>query len=128
MACLLSFGMQNNQVFVALLILAFLTMWRKVNRTKVVTFLKQNNQIQFTFLTDVLSRSKKEIAKIKLFSWICWVLFWLSCWVFLPEVHYLFPLKSKNFFLKLKTNHLLFKKNYQYVCQSYINFAEGCEL
>ena len=128
MACLPSFGMQNNQVVVALLILNFLTKWKEINRTKSVTFLKQNNQIQFTFLTDVLSRPKKEIANTKLFSGTCWVQFWLSCWVFLPEVQYLFPLKSKNFFLKLKTNHLLLKKNSQYVCQSYINFAEGCEL
>ena len=88
----------------------FLTKWREINRTKVVTFFNHSNQFQFTFLTDVLSRSKKEIAKTKLFSGTCWVQFWLSCWVFLPEVQYLFPLKSKNFFLKLKTNHLLFKK------------------
>ena len=128
MACLPSFGMQNNQVFVALLILAFLTKWRKINRTKVVTFLNQSNQFQFTFLSDVLSRSKKEIANTKRFSGTCWLQFWLSCWVFLPEVQYLFTLKSKNFFLKLKTTHLLFNKKSHYVCQSYSNFAEGCDL
>ena len=86
MACLPSFGMQNNPVFVALLILAFLTKWRKINGTKVATFLNQNVQFLFMFLTDVLSRSKKEIRNTELFSGSLGVQFRRSCWVFLQEV------------------------------------------
>ena len=110
MACLPSFGMQNNPVFVALLILAFLTKWRKINRTKVATFLNQNVQFRFMFLTDVLSRSKKEIRNTKMFSGTCGVQFRRSFWVRPQEISKLFPLKSQKFFLKLKKNQLLFKK------------------
>ena len=109
MACLPRFGMQNNPVFVALLILAFLTKWRKNNRTIVVTFLTQK-KFRFTCLTDVFSRSKKEIRNTKMFWGTCGVQFRRSFWVFLQEIQKLFPLKSQKFFLKLKKEQLLFKK------------------
>ena len=70
-------------------------------------FLKQ---FRFMFLSDVLSRSKKEIRNTKMFSGYLGVQFRRFCWVFLQEIQKLFPLKSRNFFLKLKKNHLLFKK------------------
>ena len=79
-------GMQNNPVFVALLILAFLTKWRKINRTKIATFLTQNVHFRFMFLTDVPSHSKKETRNTKMFSGSLGVQFRRSCWVFLQEV------------------------------------------
>ena len=109
-AYLPNWGIQNNPVFVALLILAFLTKWRKNNRAKVVTFLTQKNQFRLTCLTGVLSRSKKEIRNTKMFSGTCGVQFRRSFWGCPQKIAKLFPLKSQKSFLKLKKNHLLFKK------------------